>query len=1632
MSKYRKIFHHVSSKDVRKKHQDGITQLRIKEEKKIKLLDYTSSAMKMVKYDWRSDGDLSAELREAMTTANVYQKLGTHDDGEIEDQIIDTSLEASFEDGPDNGLENMMFKAVTIKDGGTGTGDNGGFDIGKHLAFSHNANSDGSNYVDTSSRHALLAPIDARNTDTITITAIRGNDSNGGELPDWTGEELRLMWFNKDSRGGIGDWMDIDFEDTDTRHNDISPTIIPIVSGDSGSYDGSFPGLRDWTITIPDWCKNENQRFGLWQLSHSGRQYDHYGITKITYRARTPSNAFVALDKPEASSFVRFGTSEGDPKKRKKKLEDQLKASKEYTDTVLGTDFPGGSATLSEPTPSPIGYDNLSKTHIQAGTLSQQLKRALGKETSTEKTASTTLDKIKQLTKDPIDPKLIVPDKPVSTPSELGIDEGTPVAEVIKKISNKPGAEKVPEIQTIQKSFPDYKPNKDAPPGWKLGSVDGIEPWPEDPRLEGTEWDPNSSNYKTLERRTLEKKVPSLDKVEEYFPEYKNDDAPPGWKLGKDGNLEPWLEDQRLVGTEWDPRAYLNSELVPKTLPDNVIKELDKIDQGQGWGKKILDMTEKVIKSTLEKELETNKWEEQFTRKVTTAGQVYLRYLTNTLPEKISNETLGQDYIEDSFEKAHFNNRGTVTLGEYVIGSGQVPTYDSETGLVSLKFNYDFDTNTQAIMKEPDKYDPTKLWKAVAMTGAWIAGGKYGIDSIPVPLAGYATWLAKLMGSATHTPGEITIPLEWLQKNNNPFYLELYNRGILDDKPVDDDPEKEPVDDPEKEPIDEPSDPIPLPPKFPPGWTDDVHTQIQKHGWDVGANFGSFGELSVGSGTGFYNADSKWQRKSTVGNYKSAQDVIGQAPIEGKVDWNGDVTRYWPIEALMNDWQESDHAWSRPWIDYVGKGERPEDKVVSMQERHAIIGSLPDPISLRGAASSYSFSDFEKEYVVNRRLKSTNDKIEKTFKNIDKLGARGDYSHYDRNTRKSVYTPWSEQKIAEQKYSYISSAYVDQAVRINQNKYWMDDLAAVYPSGGSLGTLGNFMRSVNAGGSDQDLRYKLAHDPAYYRPMDSYNVHEIAYGRKYSYVDGERKLSTYGKYHEKALARAYSDSGLSGGKWTGADMKWDNEIAKTHYKLVQKANPRWYGKDQNGKTIRGWNWELDPEYQYHSDIKRAIDNVNSNIQLQRIMLGVLSTQMSSLAGQMGYDPKNFQTDPRAVERVKQNDNKSNQSTLPGWLKDMLNPGVANLKSSPSVEKKDTEETPPKPDEPLPPGKKWELIPARYGGIVDGQWDPDYMHSPPAWTQVNIEDPDVDQSDESDEVTSEDEKWLDTKQTLVNLTKVLTHIGLPNDFGQWSINYAKGDMTPITKFSAGMRREVESMVLKKFKENPNAKTVSIQYSDYGWKFKNMSTRLGLGRFNATRLSNGEVRINDTFNVDQTFKTVGSFDIIPTLQDTANRIVDIAHKRRNINTYDEGGIPVEVTLDMKSKLKRLDLSVDDPIVRDSTPKRKRKKSNYTPSKISESKKENSFDKIKKVSKSFNYPGKPTPSPDGFPDDPPPELDPKTGMHPRYGKNAARYKKLDPISANSMPKTGDPEIDAVVAKQKKEKKTRSNWREELESII
>ena len=74
---------------------------------------------------------------------------------------------------------------------------------------------------------------------------------------------------------------------------------------------------------------------------------------------------------------------------------------------------------------------------------------------------------------------------------------------------------------------------------------------------------------------------------------------------------------------------------------------------------------------------------------------------------------------------------------------------------------------------------------------------------------------------------------------------------------------------------------------------------------------------------------------------------------------------------------------------------------------------------------------------------------------------------------------------------------------------------------------------------------------------------------------------------------------------------------------------------------------------------------------------------------------------------------------------------------------------------------------------------------------------------------------------------------------------------------------------------------------------------------------------------------------------------------------------------------------------------------------------FKRVKnKLLPKIHYPDKPSQM--GYPDAPPPALDPLTGMHPEYGKKY-KHDKLDPISADAMPPTGDTEIDMTVAAQK-----------------
>ena len=77
-----------------------------------------------------------------------------------------------------------------------------------------------------------------------------------------------------------------------------------------------------------------------------------YGISEVSFKRRTPMNVFVALDDPEATSFIRTDpVFDGlTPEEKKKKLEDMLKAGDEYLLKMFGEDFPGsGNADIVGP-----------------------------------------------------------------------------------------------------------------------------------------------------------------------------------------------------------------------------------------------------------------------------------------------------------------------------------------------------------------------------------------------------------------------------------------------------------------------------------------------------------------------------------------------------------------------------------------------------------------------------------------------------------------------------------------------------------------------------------------------------------------------------------------------------------------------------------------------------------------------------------------------------------------------------------------------------------------------------------------------------------------------------------------------------------------------------------------------------------------------------------------------------------------------------------------------------------------------------------------------------------------------------------------------------------------------------------
>ena len=269
MGKFSKIFHHIESKDLRNKYEQKKVAKIQEEKNKEDTKKYIASAMEQIKYNWRSDIDVGSAIREGMTTSDVTvskEVEAAPGDGEVSSlNAIDassyTATTGVFAPGDDLGAN----VGTTIRTNGSGSGQDGGFNVGgNYLAFQGTGTDDSAN-----SRFAVLSAVDSTDVDTLQIKAIVGNDSNGGEDPDENGEQLYVMYKTpamdqamfliQKPDGSIPDGTDM-----------TSDQIIKL---------GAAPtaGLNDYSLSIPDYARAAGTQFILIQPFNSGVGFDHYG-----------------------------------------------------------------------------------------------------------------------------------------------------------------------------------------------------------------------------------------------------------------------------------------------------------------------------------------------------------------------------------------------------------------------------------------------------------------------------------------------------------------------------------------------------------------------------------------------------------------------------------------------------------------------------------------------------------------------------------------------------------------------------------------------------------------------------------------------------------------------------------------------------------------------------------------------------------------------------------------------------------------------------------------------------------------------------------------------------------------------------------------------------------------------------------------------------------------------------------------------------------------------------------------------------------------------------------------------------------------------------------------------------------
>ena len=369
MGKFSKIYHHINKEDLKRVHEQKVfvqeleSEIIENEKKEIK------EKFEKIKSDWRAIGfDLKPKLvtenkktktksfkkimKEAMRTSSIMQQTETET---VEVSDIDltnpvsyaNSITSSEEGGFVSTTGSSFNQGAGVFENGSGL-PNEGFNLGSnYLGFAFPPNQSSPTFG-----RAEFGAQDLTNVDTISAFGIRGNITNGGSTPlvggGITEPGLRLQY----KLSGMGTYVDFNVKPDGSIDNSVENVLIP-----GGIATDSFTVGKNIVINIPSYIKTAQTEIRLISKDIGFHGSPVYGVKNFKFQRRTPQNVFVALDDPEAMSFIRVGQQPSVKRKSAREREEDvvslLKGGRDYTNKILGMQFPGSNPELSFSTDLP-------------------------------------------------------------------------------------------------------------------------------------------------------------------------------------------------------------------------------------------------------------------------------------------------------------------------------------------------------------------------------------------------------------------------------------------------------------------------------------------------------------------------------------------------------------------------------------------------------------------------------------------------------------------------------------------------------------------------------------------------------------------------------------------------------------------------------------------------------------------------------------------------------------------------------------------------------------------------------------------------------------------------------------------------------------------------------------------------------------------------------------------------------------------------------------------------------------------------------------------------------------------------------------------------------------------------------